>query len=184
MKNQLLMSLILMTVNLPTFADIYIPDLFGAYQQGVEQARYENQRDAYYYAQLDRPKLYLEVWRKGFTGTKVRNNLNLSLKKGDNLCWSVYPLQNGYTLYSSEVITMPYKGKFTGQSHNTSIQKIISNSQVSANSVGSSKQIISTGNQIYSCWVFNPTSTPKGQYFITIAVGDKNFGTHAFNIVK
>ncbi len=49
MKNRFIISLILMIINLPTFA-MYIPDLFGAYESGARQARYENQRDAYYSA--------------------------------------------------------------------------------------------------------------------------------------
>ncbi len=183
MKTKLLTaSLLLMTINSSTSA-MYIPDLFGAMIEGEQQARYANQRDAYYYAQLNRPRLYLAVYNEGFFGVKAKKNLSISLKKGDNLCWTVAPLRNGYTFYSSELITMPYKGKFTGRSPNKSTQKTTSNVKVSSNSVGFTKQIISTGNQIYSCWVFNTKSTPKGQYFITITVGDEKFGTRAFNII-
>lgn len=31
---------------------IYIPNLFGAYEQGESRARYENQQDTYYYEQI------------------------------------------------------------------------------------------------------------------------------------
>lgn len=160
---------------------MYIPDLFGAYQRGANQAQYENQQDAYYYEQLNSPKFFFEVHdgkRKN-----AKNNFNLSPKNGDALCWGIYNLENGNVAQSQEIITMPYQGNFMGQSHNTNIQTTTNAVQLNSNMVAFSKNLLSTNNQIYTCWVFNPYNTPKGQYTISIEVGSRNFGTKAFNII-
>lgn len=160
---------------------IYIPNLFGAYQQGQNQAQYENAQDAYYYAQLNNPKFFFEVHdgkRK-----KAKNNFNLSTKNGDVLCWGIYNLEDGNVAQSQEIITTPYQGEFTGQSPNTNIQTTTNAVRLNNNTVAFSKNLLSNRNQIYSCWVFNPYNTPKGQYTISIEVGSRSFGTRAFNIV-
>lgn len=160
---------------------VYIPNLFGAYEQGAEAARQANARDAYYYEQLNSPKFFFEVHdgkRK-----KAKNNFNLSPKNGDVLCWGIYNLENGNVAQSQEIITMPYQGDFMGQSHNTNIQTTTNAVQLNKNTVAFSKNLLSSSNQIYTCWVFHPYNTPKGRYTIAIEVGSKNFGTRAFNIV-
>ena len=117
------LSLTVVTSSISVCAFAYIPDLFGAYERGAEQARQANARDAYYYEQMNKPQFYFEVWEPG--KKKPKRNLNLSLKKGDNICWGVYnlPFENGTIVYASELFTMPYNGGFTGASPNETRQK-------------------------------------------------------------
>ena len=160
---------------------VYIPNLFGAYEQGAEAARQANARDAYYHEQLNSPKFFFEV--HDVKRKKAKNNFNLSPKNGDVLCWGIYNLENGNVAQSQEIITMPYQGNFMGQSHNTNIQTTTDTVQLNSNTVAFSKNLLSTNNQIYTCWVFHPYNTPKGQYTISIEVGSRNFGTKTFNII-
>lgn len=177
-----LSKLTLFTLLLSTLTThAYIPDLFGAYQRGANQAQYENQRDAYYYEQLNSHKFFFEV--HDGKQKKAKNNFNLSPKNGDVLCWGVYNLENGNVAQSQEIIAMPYQGEFMGQSHNTNIQTTTNAIQLNASTVAFSKNLLSTNNQIYTCWVFNPYNTPKGRYTISIEVGSRNFGTKGFNII-
>ncbi len=182
MKNlsKLILSSLLLS-NLTAYA--YIPDLFGAYQRGADYAQQQNARDAYYYEQMNTPKFYFEIWEVG--KKKPKRNLNLSLKKGDNICWGVYniPFENGTVTYASELFTMPYNGNFTGASPNETSQKITASQYIQSNAIGFDKQIIVKNNEINTCWIFHPTETPKGTYFLKIGVGNKEFGTHSFTIV-
>lgn len=183
MKNssKFIASVIIMVSAQPSFA-MYIPDLFGAYQRGVNQAQYENQQDAYYYQQLNSPKFFFEV-HDGKKQT-AKNNFNLSPKNGDVLCWGIYNLENGKVAQSQEIIAMPYQGDFMGQSSNSNIQTTTNAVKFNTNTVAFSKDLLSSGNQIYTCWVFHPTATPKGRYAISIEVGSRSFGTRIFNIVE
>lgn len=184
MRN-ILKTAIIFTIILsnPYVHAFYVPDLFGAYQRGAEAAREANARDAYYYAQMNQPRFYFEVWEPG--KKKPKRNLNLSLKKEENLCWGVYnlPFENGTTVYASELFTMPYNGGFTGASPNETKQKITAYQQVKPNAIGFDKQILVKNGEAGTCWTFHPTQTPKGKYFLKIGVGNKELGTHAFTIV-
>ncbi len=175
------LTILLLTSVISTSVFANIPDLFGAYQSGAYQAQQDNYRDDYYYQQMNQPKLYIEVWDKNFK--KKRRSLKISLKKKNTLCWSVYPVPVGQVYYASELFTMPVNAKFTGFSGQNSENKITSAVQVSANSAGFDRQIYSSVNQINSCWKF-PANTPTGQYYLSLSVGDRKFGTRAFQIVK
>lgn len=170
---------ILAITSLPTFA--YIPDIFGAYERGANQAQYENQQDAYYYQQLNSPKFFFEV--HDGKKRKAKNNFNLSPKNGDVVCWGIYNLENGNIAQSQEIIAVPYQGEFTGQSPNTNMQTTTGAVKLSTNTFAFSKNLLSSSNQIYTCWAFNPYNTPKGQYAITISAGSRDLGTRVFNVV-
>lgn len=181
MKTLPKLTLSLLLLSSLTAHAMYIPDLFGAYEQGASRARYENAQDAYYYEQLNSPKFFFEV--HDGKKQKTKNHLNLSAKNGDVLCWGIYNLENGRVAQAQEIISMPYQGDFMGQSSNSNIQTTTNAIKLNTNTVAFSKDLLSSGNQIYTCWVFHPTATPKGQYTISIEVGSRNFGTRAFNIV-
>lgn len=183
MKNTIKTMVIITICILNQAAFSYIPDLFGAYQQGAEAARQANARDAYYYAQMNQPQFYFEIWENG--KKKPKRNLNLSLKKYDNLCWGVYnlPYSDGTVLYTSELFTMPYHGGFTGASPNETMQKITASQQVQTNAIGFDKQILVKNGEAGTCWTFHPTQTPKGKYFLKIGVGNTDFAPKAFNII-
>lgn len=203
MKN--LSKLTLSTLLLSTLtAHAYIPDLFGAYEQGANRARYENAQDAYYYEELRRqqlerqrleqqygqrleryqraqePRLYVQVINQN-TG-KSKGHMNLSVKKNELLCWTVYPISNGQTYRTTETFTMPVHANFTGNAGQEANNKLISSVQTSSNSAKFERQIYATNNQINSCWQF-PTNTPKGIYHIRVGVGNVEFGTQSFKIV-
>lgn len=203
MKN--LSKLTLSTLLLSTLtAHAYIPDLFGAYEKGANRARYENQQDAYYYEQIrqqqlerqrleqqygqrleryqqvQEPRLYVQVINQN-TG-KSKGHMNLSLKKNELLCWTVYPISNGQTYRTTETFTMPVHANFTGNAGQEANNKLISSVQTSSNTAKFERQIYATNNQINSCWQF-PTNTPKGIYHIRVGVGNAEFGTQSFKIV-
>lgn len=163
----------------------YIPDLFGAYQQGAEMARQQNAQDAYYQAQMQ-PRLYVEVYEQG--KQKPKRNMQVSPKKGDQLCWSLYPLSNGNQYKSGEKFTLPYAVSvgfpFFGQSPDV-YGKIYNGGQMTAQTYGFNRYMVSNGNQIGACWVFNPApnTTPKGKHFLSIQVGQTIFQDVAFYIV-
>lgn len=161
----------------------YVPDLFGAYQRGVEMAQQQNAQDAYYYAQMQ-PRMYVEVYEQG--KKKPKRNMKVSLKKGDNLCWQLYPLSNGNQYSTAELFTLPQAvamgTPFFGQSPSTN-NPIHNAVQLSNQTYGFNRRIISTGNSIGACWVFNPTATLKGVYYIQIGVGQRDFDNVAFEIV-
>lgn len=174
-------------ITLPTLlfssltAHAYIPDLFGAYQKGATYAQEQNARDAYYYAEMNKPKFFFEVHdgRK----QKAKNNFNLSPKNGDVVCWGIYNLENGNIAQAREIISMPSQNEFMGQSRDTQIQKTVHIARLNTNVLKVDKDLLSQNNQIYTCWIFHPTATPKGKYTISIEVGKRNFGTRAFNII-
>ncbi|ELA08059.1 hypothetical protein MOMA_05846 [Moraxella macacae 0408225] len=182
MKNKPYLTVLFCTIlfSQSAFA-IYIPDLFGAYQRGMEQAQRDNARDAYYYQQLNQPKIFFEVINR--KSDKTKNNFNLSVKNGDMLCWSVYNLAYDGVYQSLEIINMPYQGEFTGQSLNNDQQAIINKMYLNKNTIAFTKKLISEDNQIYTCWGFHPKNTPKGKYIISIVVGNRDFGAKMFNIV-
>lgn len=197
----LTLSLLLLS-SLTTHA--YIPDLFGAYQHGANQAQYENQQDAYYYEELRRqqlerqrleqqygqrleryqqaqePRLYVQVINQN-TG-KSKGHMNLSLKKNDMLCWAVTPVSSSQTYQVSELFTMPINATFTGNAGQNANNQLTSSVQTSSNTAKFGRQIYATKNQLDACWFF-PANTPKGIYHIRVGVGNAEFGTQSFKVV-
>lgn len=183
---------------------MYIPDLFGAYEQGASRARYENAQDAYYYEEVRRqqlerqrleqelgqrleryeqvaePRLYVQVINQK-TG-KSKGYMNLSLKKDELLCWSVLPITGGQTYNTTETFTMPVHATFTGNAGQEANNKLISSMQTSSNTAKFERQIYAANNQISSCWQF-PANTPKGIYHIRVGVGNAEFGAQSFKVV-
>lgn len=182
----------------------YVPDLFGAYEQGASRARYENQQDAYYYEEVRRqqlerqrleqqygqrleryeqvaePRLYVQVINQK-TG-KDKGYMNLSLKKNDMLCWAVTPVKSSQTYQVSELFTMPVHATFTGNAGQNSNNQLTSSMQTSSNTAKFGRQIYATQNQLDACWSF-PANTPKGIYHIRVGVGGVEFGTQSFKVV-
>lgn len=185
-------------------AHTYIPDLFGAYEQGVSRARYENAQDAYYYEELRRqqlerqrleqqleqrleryeqiaePRLYVQVINQK-TG-KAKEHMNLSLKKNDMLCWAIIPVNGSQTYQVSELFTMPVNATFTGNAGQNANNQLTSSVQTSSNTAKFGRQIYATQNQLDACWSF-PSNTPKGIYHIRVGVGNAEFGTQSFKVV-
>lgn len=182
----------------------YVPDLFGAYEQGASRARYENQQDAYYYEEVRRqqlerqrleqqygqrleryeqiaePRLYVQVINQK-TG-KDKGYMNLSLKKNDMLCWAVTPVKSSQTYQVSELFTMPVHATFTGNAGQNANNQLTSSVQTSPNTAKFGRQIYATKNQLDACWFF-PANTPKGIYHIRVGVGGAEFGTQSFKVV-
>lgn len=183
---------------------MYIPNLFGAYEQGASRARYENAQDAYYYEELRRqrlerqrleqelgrrleiyeqaqePRLYVQVINQK-TG-KPKGHMNLSLKKNDMLCWAVTPVNGSQTYEVSELFTMPVHASFTGNAGQNDNNQLTSSVQTSSNTAKFAKQIYATQNQLDACWFF-AANTPKGIYHIRVGVGGAEFGTQSFKVV-
>lgn len=183
---------------------MYIPNLFGAYEQGASRARYENAQDAYYYEELRRqrlerqrleqelgrrleryeqaqePRLYVQVINQK-TG-KPKGHMNLSLKKNDMLCWAVTPVNGSQTYEVSELFTMPVHASFTGNAGQNDNNQLTSSVQTSSNTAKFGRQIYATQNQIDACWFF-AANTPKGIYHIRVGVGGAEFGTQSFKVV-
>lgn len=198
---KLTLSLLLFSL---TAHAVYVPNLFGAYEQGASRARYENQQDAYYYEELRRqqlerqrleqqygqriqryeqaqePRLYVQVINQK-TG-KDKGHMNLSLKKNDMLCWAVTPVSSSQTYQVSELFTMPVHATFTGNAGQNDNNKLTSSVQTSSNTAKFGRQIYATQNQLDACWSF-PANTPKGIYHIRVSVGGAEFGTQSFKIV-
>ena len=175
---------------------MYIPNLFGAYEQGASRTRYENAQDAYYYEELRRqrlerqrleqelgrrleryeqaqgPRLYVQVINQK-TG-KPKGHMNLSLKKNDMLCWAVTEV--------SELFTMPVHANFTGNAGQNDNNQLTSSVQTSSNTAKFARQIYATQNQLDACWFF-AANTPKGIYHIRVGVGGAEFGTQSFKVV-
>lgn len=183
---------------------MYIPNLFGAYEQGASRARYENAQDAYYYEELRRqrlerqrleqelgrrleryeqaqePRLYVQVINQK-TG-KPKGHMNLSLKKNDMLCWAVTPVNGSQTYEVSELFTMPVHASFTGNAGQNDNNQLTSSVQTSSNTAKFTRQIYATQNQLDACWFF-AANTPKGIYHIRVGVGGAEFGTQSFKVV-
>lgn len=183
---------------------VYIPNLFGAYEQGASRARYENAQDTYYYEELRRqqlerqrlerqyaqrlenyrqvqePRLYVQVINQK-TG-KDKGHMNLSLKKNDMLCWAVTPVSSSQTYQVSELFTMPVHATFTGNAGQNTNNQLTSSVQTSSNTAKFSRQIYAIQNQLDACWQF-PANTPKGIYHIRVGVGNAEFGTQSFKVV-
>lgn len=183
---------------------MYIPNLFGAYEQGASRARYENAQDAYYYEELRRqrlerqrleqelgrrleryeqaqePRLYVQVINQK-TG-KPKGHMNLSLKKNDMLCWAVTPVNSSQTYEVSEIFTMPVHASFTGNAGQNDNNQLTSSVQTSSNTAKFTRQIYATQNQLDACWFF-AANTPKGIYHIRVGVGGAEFGTQSFKVV-
>lgn len=183
---------------------VYIPNLFGAYEQGASRARYENDQDTYYYEELRRqqlerqrlerqyaqrlenyrqvqePRLYVQVINQK-TG-KDKGHMNLSLKKNDMLCWAVTPVSSSQTYQVSELFTMPVHATFTGNAGQNTNNQLTSSVQTSSNTAKFSRQIYAIQNQLDACWQF-PANTPKGIYHIRVGVGNAEFGTQSFKVV-
>lgn len=204
MKNLSKLSLFTLLLFTITAHAVYVPNLFGAYEQGANRARYENAQDAYYYEELrqqqlerqrleqqygqrleryeqaQEPRLYVQVINQK-TG-KSKGHMNLSLKKSDLLCWTVYPISNEKTYRTNETFTMPVHANFIGNAGQETNNKLISSVQTGSNTAKFERQIYATNNQINSCWQF-PTNTPKGIYHIRVGVGNVEFGTQSFKVV-
>lgn len=204
MKNLSKISLLSLLLSTLTAHAMYIPDLFGAYEQGASRARYENQQDAYYYEELrqqqlerqrleqqygqrieryqqaQEPRLYVQVINQN-TG-KAKGHMNLSLKKNDMLCWAVTPVSSSQTYQVSELFTMPVHATFTGNAGQNDNNKLTSSVQTSSNTAKFGRQIYVTQNQLDACWSF-PANTPKGIYHIRVGVGNAEFGTQSFKVV-
>ena len=183
---------------------MYIPDLFGAYEQGASRARYENAQDAYYYEEIRRqqlerqrleqeldrrleryevmqePRLYVQVINQK-TG-KDKGHMNLSLKKNDMLCWAITPVNSSQTYQVSELFTMPVHATFTGHAGQNANNQLTSSVQTSSNTAKFGRQIYATKNQLDACWSF-PANIPKGIYHIRVGVGNAEFGTQSFKVV-
>lgn len=183
---------------------MYIPNLFGAYEQRASRARYENAQDAYYYEELRRqrlerqrleqelgrrleryeqaqePRLYVQVINQK-TG-KPKGHMNLSLKKNDMLCWAVTPVNGSQTYEVSELFTMPVHASFTGNAGQNDNNQLTSSVQTSSNTAKFTRQIYATQNQLDACWFF-AANTPKGIYHIRVGVGGAEFGTQSFKVV-
>lgn len=184
-----LSALLLLSLNAHA---VYIPNLFGAYQQGANQAQYENQRDidAYYAIQNARrdnqyleydiePTVYLEVWKQNGT---VSNVLNISVSQKDRLCWSIKPVENGYTIQSKEIITLPQAGTFEGQTSGNQNISILNSAKLNANTYAVTKNLTSSNGRIYTCWSFSNNSI-KGRYSLNVSFEGFNF-TRPFNVVN
>lgn len=184
-----LSALLLLSLNAHA---VYIPNLFGAYQQGANQAQYENQRDidAYYAIQNARrdnqyleyeiePTVYLEVWKQNGT---VSNVLNVSVSQKDRLCWSIKPVENGYTIQSKEIITLPQAGTFEGQTTGNQDISILNSAKLNTNTYAVTKNLTSSSGRIYTCWSFSNNSI-KGRYSLNVSFESFNF-TRPFNVVN
>lgn len=114
---------------------------------------------------------------------KARNHMNLSLKKNDLLCWTIYPISGEQTYRATETFTMPTHTTFTGNAGQEINNKLIFSIQTSSNTAKFERQIYAVNNQINSCWQF-PTNSPKGIYHIRVGVGNAEFGTQSFKIVN
>lgn len=204
MKNLSKLTLFTLLLSSLTAHAVYVPDLFGAYQRGANQAQYENQQDAYHYEELRRqqlerqqleqqygqrvaryqqaqePRLYVQVINQK-TG-KDKGHMNLSLKKNDMLCWAVTPVSSSQTYQVSELFTMPVHATFTGNAGQNANNKLTSSVQTSSNTAKFGRQIYTTQNQLDACWSF-PANTPKGIYHIRVGVGNAEFGTQSFKVV-
>lgn len=176
-------AILSMGISISATAGSYIPDLFGAYMQGAEMARAQNQRDAYYYAQRSsRPAFYFDVYEQGKHSPKSSLfGLRISLKKQDALCWSVYPLANGATYKAEEYFQVPDDTTLDALSE-TSYNKIDSMYWADANHVEITRVMTVRENGIESCWVFNPQTTKKGKYYIKVRVMNSLSKTYAFTI--
>lgn len=164
---------------------VYIPNLFGAYEQGAEAARQANARDNVLLELSQEksydiePLMYLEVWKKD---KSVGNILHLSLSRKDELCWSIRPVDAGETIEAKEIITTPYTGDFMGKSRNSNIQRTTNRVKINDKSTAFTKQVTSIDGILYSCWSF-PHNTPKGTYSINVSItGGINF-TRSFVIM-
>ncbi|OPH33683.1 hypothetical protein [Moraxella lacunata] len=204
MKNLSKISLLSLLLSTLTAHAMYIPNLFGAYEQGASRARYENAQDAYYYEELRRqrlerqrleqelgrrleryeqaqePRLYVQVINQK-TG-KPKGHMNLSLKKNDMLCWAVTPVNGSQTYEVSELFTMPVHASFTGNAGQNDNNQLTSSVQTSSNTAKFGRQIYATQNQIDACWFF-AANTPKGIYHIRVGVRGAEFGTQSFKVV-
>lgn len=204
MKTLPKLTLSLVLLSSLTAHAMYIPDLFGAYEQGASRARYENQQDAYYYEEIRRqqlerqrleqelgrrleryevaqePRLYVQVINQK-TG-KDKGHMNLSLKKNDMLCWAITPVNSSQTYQVSELFTMPVNATFTGNAGQNANNQLTSSLQTSSNTAKFGRQIYATKNQLDACWSF-PANTPKGIYHIRVGVGNAEFGTQSFKVV-
>ena len=162
----------------------YIPDIFGAYNRGVENARYENNQDVYYYYQTQaQPRIYVDVYEPGRRGPVGGNQV--SLRKNQNICWQVYPVPNDNQYYISELFNLPQSVRlgvpFFGQ--NTTEDEIHNGGQITNYTYGYNRKQISKTNSLSSCWVFESARTPKGVYLMSVKVGQVDFGSIKFEIV-
>lgn len=162
---------------------IAIPNIFGAYTRGAEAASQANAQDAYYYQVYSRPEMYIWVYD---ANNRKKSNMQVSLSKGENLCWQLYPVNNGDRYSISELFiapqAMPLGAPFFGQ--NSTSNEIHNGGQIIQTRYGFNRKQISRNNHIATCWAFNPQTTPKGRHSIEIKIGEVDFGKVAFEIVN
>ncbi|STZ63564.1 Uncharacterised protein [Moraxella lacunata] len=193
---------------------MYIPDLFGAYEQGASRARYENQQDAYYYEEIRRQQL-----------ERQRQERQIQQRMGGQSGYYEYSYQDSLPEPRLYVQVINQKtGKDKGHM-NLSLKKndmlcwavtpvnsaqtyqvselftmpvhatFTGNAGQNANnqlisSVQTSSNTAKFGRQIYAtknqldACWSFPANTPKGIYHIRVGVGGAEFGTQSFKIVN
>ncbi|SPX85396.1 hypothetical protein [Moraxella ovis] len=193
--NMVLKSLLLssMVMSVMASANIVIPDIFGAYQRGAEQARAANQRDAYYY-QNHRPSVPVSLFKMSVRERKSdgkygdKNRMQLSLKNKDILCWGVSGLENNMVYSATEIFGVPFEtSKMDRYVGNTSVDNgraIVNDMKVlDNNTYAFDRQMTAKGSISTSCWTFK-TETSTGIYTLRVVFGGVDFGAHRFEIVK
>lgn len=162
---------------------IAIPNIFGSYTRGAEEARQANAQDAYYYQVYSRPEMYIWVYD---ANNRKKSNMQVSLSKGENLCWQLYPVNNGNQYGIGEIFYTPQAlsigTPFFGW--NSTQEEIHNSVQMTESSYGFNRRQVSRYNNIGTCWAFNPQTTPKGRHYIQIQIGEVDFGRIAFDIVN
>lgn len=169
-------AVFLLSMSLSSFA--YVPDLFGAYERGTEQARQDNARDTQYGYQYARPAFVMGVYADGKSKPKMMTRL--SIKKRDAICWMLYNVPTNTPYSALERFTMPVDSDFAGSSQN----KMLGKQRISSNTI----EFYHTGNsgnsnQFENCWTV-AEGMPLGTYQVTITVGKNQFHTQSFQVVK
>lgn len=181
-----------MTISVAASANIVIPDIFGAYQRGAEQARAANQRDAYYY-QNYHPSVPVSLFkmivreRKGDGKYGDKNRMRLSLKNKDGLCWSVSGLENNMVYSATEIFGVPFEtskmDRYVGNTLVDNGRVIVNEKVLDNNTYAVDRQMTAKGSISTSCWIFK-TETPTGIYTLRVVFGGVDFGTHRFEIIE
>lgn len=190
--NMVLKSLLLssMVMSVMASANIVIPDIFGAYQRGAEQARAANQRDAYYY-QNHRPSVPVSLFKMSVRERKSdgkygdKNRMRLSLKNKDGLCWVVSGLENNMVYSTMETLSVPFDiSKMSGTIAITRMDNVKDMKDLDNNTAVLYREIkTETQNFVSSCTMFK-AETPTGMYSLRVIVGNVDFGTHRFEIIE
>ncbi len=172
----------LLTLGISTAQAIVIPDLFGSYQKGVEAARQAN-------SQMPQTGYYLMVVNPS-TRTSY-SSMNVSLKRGDYLCWTVYPITPRQTYQVKETFSVPQTSaydtsvKFGGVVLTSEYNQYLKGGQRSSGSqiFDFYRTAYAADYQIDGCWSFDPATTTQGYYSLYLTVGSTRFAEHKFRIV-